>query len=132
MELAMIGLGKMGANMTRRLMRGGHRVVAYDRSRAIGQELATEGATAAPSLADAIQSLKTPRIVWLMVPSGAPTQTVLDELRPLLQAGDCVVDGGNTDWRDDEERAATFAAAGIAYVDCGTSAACTVSPRATA
>jgi len=121
MELAMIGLGKMGANMTRRLLRGGHKVVVFDRNRAIGEELAAEGATAAASLEGAIEMLKAPRAVWVMVPAGEATRAVLDALRPLLQAGDCVIDGGNTDWRDDVARAAAFAERGAAYLDCGTS-----------
>lgn len=121
MDLAMIGLGKMGANMTRRLLRGGHRVIAFDRSRALGEELSAEGAVCATSLEDAIQRVKAPRVVWVMVPAGAPTRGVLAELLPLLQAGDCVVDGGNSDWREDEGRAATYAAKGLVYLDCGTS-----------
>lgn len=121
MELAMIGLGKMGANMTRRLLRGGHRVVAYDRSPAAAAELSSEGAESAATLADAVRKLRAPRCVWLMVPAGAATRAVLGELAPLLEPGDVVIDGGNTDWRDDAARAAEFAAKGVVYLDCGTS-----------
>jgi 6-phosphogluconate dehydrogenase len=121
MELAMIGLGKMGANMTRRLLRGGHRVIAFDRSPQTCAELVAEGAETAASIADAVARLKPPRAVWVMVPSGDPTKAVLAELREILQPGDVAVDGGNTDWRDDAARAAAFAEKGLAYLDCGTS-----------
>ena len=121
MELAMVGLGKMGANMTRRLLRGGHRVVAFDRSRAIGDELSAEGAECAVSLEDAVSRLKAPRAVWVMVPSGEPTRAVLADLRGLLQPGDVAVDGGNSDWRDDAAHAASYAEKGLVYLDCGTS-----------
>lgn len=121
MELAMIGLGKMGANMARRLMRGGHRVVAFDRSPETCAGLEAEGSVSATSIADAVARLKAPRTVWVMVPAGDPTRAVLAELRELLQPGDAVVDGGNTDWREDGDRAASFAEKGAAYIDCGTS-----------
>lgn len=121
MELAMIGLGKMGANMARRLLRGRHRVVAYDRSAALAADLSAEGAESAASLAEAVGKLKAPRAVWVMVPSGEPTRAVLAELRGILAPGDTVIDGGNTDWREDAERAAAFAEKGMTYVDAGTS-----------
>lgn len=121
MELAMIGLGKMGANMARRLLRGRHRVVAYDRSAALSAELSAEGAESAASLAEAVGKLKAPRAVWVMVPSGEPTRAVLAELRGVLSPGDTVIDGGNTDWREDAERAAAFASSGMTYLDAGTS-----------
>lgn len=121
MEIAMVGLGKMGANMTRRLLRGRHRVVAFDRSRAIGEELSAEGAECAASLEDAIGRLKAPRAVWVMVPSGEPTRAVLAEIAKLLQPGDCAIDGGNSDWREDAGRAAAYAEKGLVYLDCGTS-----------
>jgi 6-phosphogluconate dehydrogenase len=121
MEVAMIGLGKMGANMTRRLLRRGHKVIAFDANRAVGEELAADGATAAVSLEAAVQALKPPRNVWVMVPAGEPTRSVLESVRELLQEGDCAIDGGNGDWRDDAARAAAFAAKGAAYLDCGTS-----------
>ncbi|MCE9635201.1 MAG: decarboxylating 6-phosphogluconate dehydrogenase [Planctomycetes bacterium] len=121
MDIVMVGLGKMGANMTRRLLRGGHSVMAYDRSHAIGEELAAEGASAASSIEGAIASVKSPRTVWMMVPSGEATRAVLAEVVALLEPGDCVIDGGNTDWRDDAARAAQCAEKGIAYLDCGTS-----------
>ena len=121
MELAMVGLGKMGANMTRRLLRGGHRVVAYDRSAAVSAELATEGAEGAATLAEAVSKLRAPRCVWVMVPAGDATAAVLAELRGLLQPGDVAIDGGNADWRDDAGRAAAYAEKGLVYLDCGTS-----------
>ena len=121
MELAIVGLGKMGANMARRLMRGGHRVVAFDRTRAAVDALAAEGAIAADTLADAVQRLATPRAVWVMVPAGEPTREVLAELQPLVGAGAVVLDGGNSDWREDAAHAAAFAAVGASYVDVGVS-----------
>jgi 6-phosphogluconate dehydrogenase len=121
MELAMVGLGKMGANMTRRLLRGGHRVVAFDRSPQTCAELVAEGAETAASLADAVARMKPPRAVWVMVPAGDATRAVLGELREILQPGDVAIDGGNSDWREDAARAAAFAERGLVYLDCGTS-----------
>ncbi len=121
MKLAMVGLGKMGANMSRRLLRGGHAVVAYARSAASVEALAREGALAARSLKHAVQQLAPPRIVWLMVPSGDATEAVVGELGPLLAAGDVVVDGGNSFFKDDIRRAAALAERGIRFVDAGTS-----------
>jgi 6-phosphogluconate dehydrogenase len=120
MQLGMVGLGRMGANMSRRLMRAGHDVVAFDMSQAAVQELAQEGATPASSLADFVEKLEKPRNVWLMVPAGVVDQT-LDELLPLLQADDTVIDGGNSYYRDDQRRAKRLSELSIHYVDVGTS-----------
>ena len=120
MQLGMVGLGRMGANLVRRLMRDGHRCVAYDVDEAAVAGLAREGATGATSLADFVDKLEQPRAVWLMVPAGI-VQSTLDQLAPLLAPGDVVIDGGNSFYRDDITRAAALAAAGIHYVDCGTS-----------
>jgi len=116
----MIGLGRMGANMVRRLIRGGHSVVAYDRAPDAVQALAREGAAGASSLADFVARLEQPRSVWLMVPAGVVDAT-LDDLTPLLAAGDVVIDGGNSYYRDDIARARRLAPRGLHYVDCGTS-----------
>ena len=119
MELAVIGLGRMGANVARRLMRGGHRVVAFDIDRAKVETLVAEGATGAASIEDALSRLHVPRAVWVMVPAGDTTRQVLVELRTRLQPGDIVIDGGNSDWREDSDRAAIFAATGVSYLDVG-------------
>src|SRR5437762_10510267 len=101
MELGFVGLGRMGFNMVTRLVQGGHQVVATDRNQAVVQELAQQsGVTAAASLADLIEKLRPPRAVWVMVPSGGPTEAVIEELGGLLGAGDAVVDGGNSYFRD--------------------------------
>ncbi|MFE7777179.1 phosphogluconate dehydrogenase (NAD(+)-dependent, decarboxylating) [Streptomyces sp. NPDC057445] len=120
MQLGMIGLGRMGANLVRRLMRDGHRCVVYDLDREAVQELEKEGATAASSLHDLVDKLEKPRNVWLMLPAGV-VQPTLDQLAALLDAGDTVVDGGNSYYRDDITRAKQLAPRGIHYVDCGTS-----------
>ena len=105
MQLGMIGLGRMGANLVRRLMRDGHRCVAYDRNPDVVKSLAAEGATGAESLADFVAKLDTPRAIWIMVPAGVVEPT-LEQLRPLLEADDIVIDGGNSYYRDDITRAA--------------------------
>ena len=120
MQLGMIGLGRMGANMVRRLMRGGHECVVHDMVPAAVRSLASEGATAATELDDLVSQLATPRIVWLMVPAGSVDAT-LDALVPKLDAGDVVIDGGNSWYRDDIVRAARLAKRGLHFVDCGTS-----------
>jgi 6-phosphogluconate dehydrogenase len=121
MQLAMVGLGRMGANIVRRLMRAGHACVVYDRDPAPGQALAGEGATAATSLAELVGMLKAPRAVWVMLPAGAPTESTIDALAPLLAKGDAIIDGGNTFWRDDIRRGAALAGRGLHYLDVGTS-----------
>jgi 6-phosphogluconate dehydrogenase len=120
MQLGMIGLGRMGANLSRRLMRDGHRVVAYDRNPDVVKSLAAEGATGAESLADFVAKLDKPRAMWIMVPAGV-VETTLEQLRPLLEADDIVIDGGNSYYRDDLTRAADLKRDGIHYIDVGTS-----------
>ncbi|NNJ12348.1 decarboxylating 6-phosphogluconate dehydrogenase [Chloroflexales bacterium ZM16-3] len=120
MQLGMIGLGRMGAGMVRRLMRNGHACVVYDRNQAAAAELAGEGATAATSLGDLVATLETPRVIWLMLPAAA-VDSALQDLRGLLQPGDSVVDGGNSYYIDDMRRAQELAASGITYIDVGTS-----------
>jgi 6-phosphogluconate dehydrogenase len=120
MQLGMIGLGRMGSNLSRRLMRDGHRVVAYDRNPDVVKSLAAEGATGAESLADFVARLDKPRALWIMVPAGV-VESTLEQLRPLLEAGDMVIDGGNSYYRDDLTRAADLKRDGIYFVDVGTS-----------
>jgi len=121
MDIGMIGLGRMGANMTQRLLRGGHRVVVTDLSADAVAASVADGATGAASLADLAQQLKTRRAVWMMVPAGAPVDSTIEKLMPLLSKGDVLVDGGNSNYHDSMRRAETVAARGIDYVDCGTS-----------
>ncbi len=122
MDIAIVGLGKMGANMARRLIKGGHRVVGADRAVDAAQKLADEaGLIAAATLKDAVMALPAPRVIWVMVPSGVPTEAVVDELAELLSPGDTVIDGGNTFYKDDIRRAATLKEKSIHYVDVGTS-----------
>jgi 6-phosphogluconate dehydrogenase len=120
MQLGMVGLGRMGANLVRRLMADGHDCVVNDVAPAAVDALAAEGATPAHSLAELVDTLNAPRAVWLMIPAGLVGQT-LDELVPLLDAGDMVIDGGNSYYRDDIDRAERLSGAGIHYLDCGTS-----------
>jgi 6-phosphogluconate dehydrogenase len=120
MQLGMIGLGRMGGNLVRRLMRDGHRCVGYNRTPDPVKQLESEGMTAATGLADLVSKLAQPRVIWIMVPA-ASVQSTLDELKPLLAQGDIVIDGGNSYYRDDIERAKQLKADGIHFVDCGTS-----------
>lgn len=121
MQLAMIGLGRMGGNMTERLMRGGHRVVVFDRSAEAIQKYAAIGAMAASSLADVISALEAPRVVWIMVPAGAPVDETISALVPGLGKGDVIIDGGNSNFHDTMRRAGQLREAGIHFVDSGTS-----------
>ena len=120
MQIAMVGLGRMGANMVRRLIKGGHECVVFDHSQAAVDALAKEGATGASSLEDMCGKLKTPRAVWLMVPAGAVDATKCD-LEPHLEAGDIIIDGGNSYYVDDIRRAKEVAEKQLTWVDCGTS-----------
>ncbi len=122
MELAIIGLGKMGANMSRRLLRAGHRVVGVNRSDDITRQLADEeGLTPAFSVAEAVSMLEAPRVAWVMVPAGDPTEGIVQELAERLSAGDVVVDGGNSNYKDTIRRAGQLKEKGIHYLDVGTS-----------
>ena len=121
MELAMIGLGRMGANMAERLVRGGHTVRGYDPGDAARQQAEARGIVPHASLQNAVAALPTPRVVWLMVPAGQVVDDTLAQLRPLLAAGDTVIDGGNSNYKDTQRRGAQLAEAGIHYLDCGTS-----------
>ncbi len=121
MQLGMIGLGRMGANIVRRLMRDGHTCVVYDVSPAAVAALEAEGATGASTLEDFVAKLDVPRRAWIMVPAGAITETTVSALGALLSAGDAIIDGGNSYYRDDIRRAAELGERGIDYLDCGTS-----------
>jgi 6-phosphogluconate dehydrogenase len=121
MQLGMIGLGRMGANMVRRLMRGGHSCVVWDVSPDSIAKLAEEGATGSQSLADFITKLDKPRAVWIMVPAGEATEKTVNDLSAAMEAGDTIIDGGNSYFKDDVRRAKTLTEKGINYVDVGTS-----------
>ena len=121
MELGMIGLGRMGANMTERLVRGGHRVVGYDLKAESRARVETIGAASATSLEGVVAKLAPPRTVWLMVPAGDITDATIASLVPLLQARDAIVDGGNSNYKDTLRRAGMLAERKIDFVDCGTS-----------
>ncbi len=121
MQIAMVGLGRMGANMARRLMREGHECVVYDQNPATVAQLVTEGATGASSLRELAEKLLPPRAAWIMVPSGEITDAVVLELAGYFVAGDILIDGGNSNFKDDVRRSTLFAEKGIQYVDAGTS-----------
>ncbi len=121
MRVAMIGLGRMGANIARRLMQGGHEIVAYDRDMTAVQALAGEGAIAAASLEDAVSKFEGPRVFWIMLPAGGPTESTIETLTKLLSPGDTIIDGGNSFYKDDIRRAKSCALARLHYVDVGTS-----------
>ncbi|MSR23473.1 MAG: decarboxylating 6-phosphogluconate dehydrogenase [Nitrospiraceae bacterium] len=121
MEIGFIGLGKMGMNMVTRLQRDKHRVIAYDRTADLVKQAESQGCVGASSLADVVSKLKAPRAVWIMVPSGAPTEETVTAVATLLQKGDTIIDGGNTRFIDDVRRAAELKKKGIEYVDAGTS-----------
>ncbi len=121
MELGLIGLGRMGGNMAQRLLRGGHRIVAYDTDPKAVQTLTAEGAEGAASLQDLVGKLKQPRAVWMMLPQGEITESTVHSLVPMLDRGDLVLDGGNANYRDTLRRVPAFQAAGIGFMDVGTS-----------
>jgi 6-phosphogluconate dehydrogenase len=121
MELAMIGLGKMGLNMATRLVRGGHRVVGHARTAETVESAVRLGAEGAQSLEEALGKLNVPRMVWLMIPAGKPTETTIEELSNLLSKGDIIVDGGNSNYKDSVRHAALLEPKGIDFLDCGTS-----------
>lgn len=121
MRLAMIGLGRMGANIARRLMRGGHEIVAFDRNEPAVATLVGEGATGATSLEDVAAKLQGPRIFWVMLPAGSPTESTIETLVGLSEPGDIIIDGGNTFYKDDIRRAKALREKQLHYVDVGTS-----------
>src|SRR5215472_16386682 len=121
MQMGMVGLGRMGGNMVRRLMRGGHQIVVSDLSADTVNAIAKEGATPSSSLDDLVKKLNRPRAVWVMVPAGDPTEKTVMTLAEKLESGDIIIDGGNSMWKDDIRRAKALRAKGIHYVDVGTS-----------
>ena len=121
MQLAMIGLGRMGGNMVQRLLQGGHEVVVYDRSADAVKPHVAMGASAAKDLADLSARLKAPRVVWIMVPAGAPVESTIDQLLPALARGDIIIDGGNSNFKDSVRRAAKVKERGLEFIDAGTS-----------
>jgi len=121
MKLGMIGLGRMGANMSQRLLLGGHEVTGFDLDHEALQRAADAGVEPARSVAALVAALPAPRTLWLMLPAGAITDAALDQLRPLLKRGDAIVDGGNSHYQDTLRRADTFSDRQIDYIDCGTS-----------
>ena len=121
MRIGFIGLGRMGANMVRRLLRDGHEIVAYNRTPEKTQEIAKEGATAAFTIEELVATLERPRAVWIMVPAGDATEAQIEELLEHLEPGDTIIDGGNTNFHDDVRRHAALEAKGIRYVDAGVS-----------
>lgn len=121
MEVAMVGLGKMGLNMATRLVRGGHRVVGFARTAATVQEAVDLGTEGAHSLEEVVSKLNAPRIVWVMVPAGKATDATIEQLSSLLSKGDIIIDGGNSNYKDDALHAALLEPRGIDFIDCGTS-----------
>lgn len=121
MQIGLIGMGRMGANMTLRLLKGGHEVVVWDRNPPKVEEMRSQGATPSAGVEDLVSQLKPPRHVWLMVPAGDPVDKMIEAVAPLLDKGDAVIDGGNSNWRDSVRRAQALEAKGIYYTDVGTS-----------
>ncbi len=121
MKIGIIGLGRMGGNIARRLMRGGHETVVYDRAPEAVKEIVADGAIGAGSLEDLASKLSGPRIFWVMLPAGNPTESTIETLSGLCQAGDIIIDGGNTFYKDDIRRAKKLAEKGLKYIDVGTS-----------
>src|SRR5882757_7396194 len=121
MQLGMIGLGRMGGNIVRRLMKGGHTAVVYDKNENAVAALAADGAAGAKALEDFVARLTTPRTAWVMLPAGKITEATIEALAKLMQAGDVIIDGGNTFWQDDVRRGKALKERGIHYLDVGTS-----------
>ena len=121
MQIGIVGLGRMGGNIARRLMRHGHDCVVFDANLDASLALGREGATSSAALQDLVKRLKAPRVIWLMVPAGDPTAKAVEELGRLMAEGDTIVDGGNTFWKDDIARAKALSSRGIHYLDVGTS-----------
>src|SRR6476646_7283745 len=121
MQIGIVGLGRMGANIARRLMRNGHQCVVFDANLDASLALGREGAASSAALQDLVKRLKAPRVVWLMVPAGEPTAKAVEELSGLMAADDTIIDGGNSFWKDDIARARALKARGIHYLDIGTS-----------
>jgi 6-phosphogluconate dehydrogenase len=121
MQLGMIGLGRMGGNIVRRLIKGGHAAVVYDKDEKAVAALAADGAAGAKALEDFVAKLETPRTAWIMLPAGKITEATIEALAKLMQAGDVIIDGGNTFWKDDIRRAEALKRRGLHYVDVGTS-----------
>src|SRR6202162_2724138 len=121
MQLGMIGLGRMGGNIVRRLMKHGHTTVVYDKDRKAVADVAADGALGAGALEDFVKSLQKPRTAWVMLPAGKITEATIDALAKLMESGDVVIDGGNTFWQDDVRRGKALKQRGIHYIDVGTS-----------
>lgn len=121
MEIGIVGLGRMGSNIARRLLRSGHQCIVFDRDAKPGVELAKEGARVVTSLPELVTALTPPRAGWVMLPAGEITEATIEQLGQLLEAGDTIIDGGNSFYKDDIRRAKTLAAQKIDYIDCGTS-----------
>src|SRR5471032_2305747 len=121
MQLAMLGLGKMGGNMVQRLVQGGHKVIAYDVDPRRAAELASVGAAPATTIDEVIAALKPPRVCWTMVPSGRVTEELVQQLASRMQKGDIIIDGGNSNFHDSKRRAEELSKSGIHFCDAGTS-----------
>ena len=121
MQLAMIGLGRMGGNMVQRLLQGGHELVVFDRSAEVVKQHVAMGAKAAKDLADLCAQLRAPRVVWVMVPAGEAVEKTIDQLLPGLSKGDIIIDGGNSNYKDSKRRAARLGEKGVEFIDAGTS-----------
>jgi 6-phosphogluconate dehydrogenase len=121
MQIAIIGLGKMGGNMVQRLLNGGHTVVAYDRDPKAIAAVVEKGAVSANSLGEVVSKLEAPRAVWVMVPAGDPTENTINELASLMAKGDTIIDGGNSNWKDSQRRSKALLAKGVDFIDAGTS-----------
>ena len=122
MKAAIIGLGKMGANMARRLIQGGHEIIGFNRTESVTLEMAeSDGIIPTTSLEEVVGKLSTPRIVWVMVPAGDPTEETIQSLKPLLSEGDILIDGGNSNYKDTVRRGVDLKESGINFIDVGTS-----------